>query len=168
MSSEKISHRTARSLGYGLALFSIGLGAVEVFGARQLSRGLGMGGQEKLVRAFGLREIANGVGILLAEDKAAWVWGRVGGDALDMGALVSAAGRGNKRRWRVFGAIAAVAGVTLADLVCATAYSLDRTWIDRGPARDFSDRSGLPKGVAASRGIARAKTEQSPPLRAAS
>ena len=48
------------TLARGLGMFSIGLGLAEVFAARSLTRFLGMEGHETLIRAYGLREIANG------------------------------------------------------------------------------------------------------------
>jgi hypothetical protein len=55
---------TTDALARGLGVFSIALGLVEVVAARSLTRALGMQGNETLVRLYGLREIAKGVGIL--------------------------------------------------------------------------------------------------------
>jgi hypothetical protein len=51
------------SLARGLGIFSIVLGAAEVLAPRTLARTLGMTGSESLICAYGLREIATGVGI---------------------------------------------------------------------------------------------------------
>ena len=48
----------ADTLARGLGVFSIALGVVEVIAARALARTLGMEGQETLIRAYGVREIA--------------------------------------------------------------------------------------------------------------
>ena len=74
---------TTDALARGLGVFSIALGLVEVVAARSLTRALGMEGNEALVRLYGLREIATGVGILASNDPTPWIWGRVAGDALD-------------------------------------------------------------------------------------
>jgi len=47
---------TAGRLAGGLGWFSIGLGLLELTAAGPLARGLGMRGQENLLRAYGLRE----------------------------------------------------------------------------------------------------------------
>src|SRR5512140_3802102 len=83
------SAETAHSMARGLGWFSIGLGVAEVLAPCALTRCLGMGGNEQLVRAYGLREIATGIGILSSDKPAAWIWGRVGGDALDMATLAT-------------------------------------------------------------------------------
>ena len=76
---------STHALAQGLGLFSLALGAAELFGARPLSRWLGLEGHETLIQAYGVREIATGIGILTQADPTPWMWGRVGGDALDLG-----------------------------------------------------------------------------------
>ena len=63
MHSTEYAHSMARGLGW----FSIGLGLAEVLAPRALTRGLGMEGSEQLVQAYGLREIATGIGILSSD-----------------------------------------------------------------------------------------------------
>ena len=58
----------ALNLSRGLGWFSIALGLTELFGARRLTKALGMEGQEGLVRAFGAREDAR---LLHSTDRAA-------------------------------------------------------------------------------------------------
>jgi L-ascorbate metabolism protein UlaG (beta-lactamase superfamily) len=116
--------RLARALGW----FSLGLGIAEVAAPRRLGKLIGVPGHEWLIRAIGLREIAAGIGLLTARDDPSplskWMWGRVGGDALDL-ALLGAALKANdglfggKRRKRTLAAIGAVAPVVAADIVCA-------------------------------------------------
>ena len=50
---------------------------------KRLCRAIGLEGREALIRAYGAREIATGLAILSTHHATAWVWGRVGGDALD-------------------------------------------------------------------------------------
>jgi len=98
MHSTEYAHSMARGLGW----FSIGLGLAEVLAPRALTRGLGMEGNEQLVQAYGLREIATGIGILSSDQPAPWIWGRVGGDALDMATLAGGLQPDNRRKrtWR--------------------------------------------------------------------
>lgn len=112
-----------RELARGLGWFSIALGLTEVTAARGLGRFFGMEGSTGLLRVFGLREIATGAAILASRDPAPWVWGRVGGDALDLAALGSALGPRNPRRGRVGAAIGAIAGITALDALCAQRLS---------------------------------------------
>jgi hypothetical protein len=145
-------HTPAGKLAYGLGWFSIALGAAELFATRQLTRALGMRGQERLVRAYGVREIVAGVGILTSPDPTLWLWSRVAGDALDL-ATMTYAYPGNRKQVGLTIAIANVAAVTALDLMCAQQLGTI-TSRQEAPARDYSDRSGLPLGIEASRGAA--------------
>ena len=115
---------TTLGLAQGLGWFSIGLGLAELLAPHAVSRSLGLRGQEKLVASYGAREIATGIGILASRDPTPWIWGRVAGDALDIGTLAGglALGRG-RERGNAGLAIAAVAGVTLLDVLCGRALS---------------------------------------------
>jgi hypothetical protein len=150
MNREAASRRTARGLGW----FSIGLGLTEIFFARSLARTLGLRGQEGVLRFYGLREIATGIGIFASrENPAPWIWGRVAGDALDI-ATLAANVSGNPRKAQIALALANVAGVTAVDIVTAQQLSaLDRK--ARTPLRDYSDRAGYGKPLETMRGIAR-------------
>jgi hypothetical protein len=143
---------TAGQLAQGLGWFSIALGALELTATKPLARALGMRGQERVLQLYGAREIAAGIGILSASDPAPWLWARVAGDVLDLGTLASAYRNGRKPR-NVAIAIANVAAVTALDVMCAQQLSATRRRQSM-PARDYSDRSGLPRGVEASRGLA--------------
>jgi hypothetical protein len=144
----------AHGLAQGLGWFSIGLGLAELVAPQHLARFLGMEGRDDLIRSYGVREIATGVGILSQDDPTPWMWGRVGGDALDLGTLAIGLGRDNPQRTNVGLAIAAVAGVTALDVYCARALAGDR---DTEPMQiwDYSARSGLPRPPDAMRGAAR-------------
>lgn len=152
-------------LARGLGWFSIGLGLAELLGARRIARGLGMEGREALLRAYGAREIASGI-MSLSIDHEAGIAGRVLGDVVDVATLATARRGDNVKRGNVDLAIAAVVGVTILDIVC---YQGLRARHDR-PAdggRDYSGRSGLPRGVRASRGLARRDFETPRDMRAA-
>jgi hypothetical protein len=142
------------ALARGLGVFSIALGLIELTAARALTRALGMEGNENLVRGYGLREIATGVGILASKDPTPWIWGRVAGDALDVATLATALEGDNPRKENAMLALAAVAGATALDVYCAQALSRESP-IPLPPMRDYSDRSGLPRPPQAMRGAAR-------------
>lgn len=153
-SRSKHSHE---ALARGLGWFSIGLGLAEVLAPHRLARALGMRGQEHVFQAYGWREIATGIGILAAKDPTPWIWGRVGGDALDLATLAGGFHDHNRRKDNVGLALAAVAGVTALDVYCATALSSDdgRQTRRPQPMRDYHDRSGLPRPPDQMRGAAR-------------
>ena len=143
----------ARALGW----FSLGLGLAELFMTRRLARATGMQGREGLLRLYGVREIAQGAGILMARDRTPWIMGRVAGDALDIATLASA------RNAKAAAAILAVGGVAALD-VC-TARALKRNRHRLRPHYDYSTRSGLPRPPAEMRGIARGFREKRGPHR---
>jgi hypothetical protein len=153
-SGSALSPASAHSLAQGLGWFSLALGLTEVLAPRSVTRSLGMEGHETLVQAYGLREIAAGVGILWSDQPAPWVWGRVGGDALDLSSLLPGLSDDNPKRQNVGLALAAVAGVTVLDILAAQSLSRADTRA-RHPLVDYSNRSGLPRGPNAMRGAAR-------------
>jgi hypothetical protein len=79
----------ALALAQGLGWFSIALGVAEVLAPHRVTRATGLHGHERLVSSYGVREIVTGIGLLTAKDPTPWVWGRVGGDALDLGTLAA-------------------------------------------------------------------------------
>ena len=144
---------TAGKLAQQLGWFSIALGVAELMAARQLTRALGMRGQERLVRVYGAREIAKGIGILTSSNPAPWLWGRVAGDALDLGTM-AVAYRDSDKRTALTLAMANVAAVTALDLLAAQQLSATAERQEM-QSRDYSERSGFPLGLEASRGAAR-------------
>jgi len=147
-SSLGLADRMARALGW----FSIGLGAAELVAPRMLTRALGMEGRERLVRAYGLREIGAGV-VSLSASKEAGLWSRVAGDALDIATVLPATRRDNPKRHAAGLTLALLAGVALIDFVAAQAAT---SRYSRGNARrSYRDRSGFPRGLHAARGAAR-------------
>lgn len=109
--------QVARVLGW----FSLALGATEMLAGRRLARMLGMERRTLLVRAFGAREVAAGVAILTHPEAASGLWARVAGDAVDLIVLAATLLPGKPRRGAVALAATAVAGVTVADVLCARA-----------------------------------------------
>src|ERR687892_1299464 len=116
--------RLANALGW----FSIGLGLAEVAAPGTVARLVGVRDDDRnrwTLRALGVREVVSGVGILAQPRPAGWVWARVGGDMLDLAYLGTALSSNQARRGRVTAAMAAVAGVTALDVLCAERLSAD-------------------------------------------
>lgn len=153
------SIKPADKLGRALGWFSIGLGMTELIAPGALTRALGMQGKEGLVRAYGAREIASGV-LCLSVNNDYGAWSRVGGDVLDLATLAAAYTEDNPKKNNVAIAMAAVAGIALVDL--AAGQSIRGLHARKGPTRDYSDRSGFPKGVGYSRGKAAAAGNRPP------
>jgi uncharacterized membrane protein len=112
----------------GLGWFSIGLGLAEIVAPRSLAKLIGVrGDHSSLLRTLGMREIASGVGILTERRPsgalAAWLWSRVGGDAIDLALLGTAFNLKKSNRGRLVAATAAVAGVTALDVICSQRLS---------------------------------------------
>jgi hypothetical protein len=148
--------RTPMSLARGLGWFSIGLGLAEVVAPGAIARMLGVRGHERLIRGFGLREIATGVGVLSARDPTPWIKGRLAGDALDLAALSAVNDRRNPRRPMVRFSVWTILGVTALDALCAEELqrSRNRRVSRRYPSHDYSDRVGMPKPPDEMRGAA--------------
>jgi uncharacterized membrane protein len=124
--------RLANALGW----FSIGLGLAELAAPRALAQLIGVKDEDKtrnVLRGYGMREIAAGIGILSRPQPAGWLWGRVAGDLLDLSSLGSALGSSRSNRVRVGAATAAVIGVTALDVRCA--LQLQRGSINGGSAK---------------------------------
>src|SRR4051812_17436759 len=147
-SSFGASDRMARNLGW----FSLGLGALEILAPQRITRALGMEGQESLVRAYGFREVAAGM-LSLSIEKKAGFWSRVAGDGLDIATLVAGLRDDNPKKGNVALALVMVGGITLLDIATAMELSARHT-PQAGSRRTYYDRTGYPKGLAASRGIA--------------
>jgi hypothetical protein len=142
--------RLARLLGW----MSLAVGVAELVAPGRIAKAVGLEGKENLLRAYGGREIASGVGAL-SIDAGPAMWSRVAGDLVDLGTLAAGARKSedqDQRRYAGY-AIAAVVGVTLLDLFVASALTHQRSR-SRGETRDYSDRSGFPGGAAKARGAA--------------
>ncbi|WP_102958241.1 hypothetical protein [Mangrovicella endophytica] len=124
---DALSDETVDRVASGLGWFSIGLGLIELVAPRSLDRLLGLGNHQTLTRAYGLREIGAGIGILASRDPAPWVWARVAGDALDLASLIPGLERDNPRRGAAAAAFANVLAITALDIACALALSRRRS-----------------------------------------
>ncbi len=150
------ARRTADGLASGLGWFSIGLGLVELLAPQVLTRRLGQEGHEPILRLYGAREIANGIGLLTSRDRAPWLWGRLGGDALDVATLLAVRRPGSARDDNLRLALFAVLGIAALDLVCVQTLSATQpapVSVRRLP--DYRSRSGLPRPPHLMRGAAR-------------
>jgi hypothetical protein len=152
--------RLARALGW----FSVGLGLAELTAPGRIARALGLDDKEGLIRAYGARELASAVPTL-SIDKPVGLAARIGGDALDLGTLATALHRDNPKRRNAAIATALVAGITLLDIVAFKGVKAAHRR-EPGAGRDYSDRSGLPSGAQASRGLARKDFDIPPDYRA--
>ena len=133
-SQNENAERLANALGW----FSIGLGLAELAAPRALAQLIGVKDEDKtrdVLRGYGMREIAAGIGILSRPQPAGWLWGRVAGDLLDLSSLGSALGSSRSNRVRVGAATAAVIGVTALDVRCALQ-------LQRGSANGGSAKTG--------------------------
>lgn len=141
-------------LAKSLAWFGIGLGAIELVGAKRISRFLGVegAGTESVIRAFGAREIAAGI-VTLSTEKKLGLWTRVAGDGLDMAALLAALQASRGQRGNVKLALLIVLGATALDLYAAGQVSARSSRV--GKLRNYSDRSGYPRGQERSQGRAK-------------
>jgi len=146
------SLKPADSFGRALGWFSMGLGLTELLAPKMLTRWLGVEGKEGLVRAYGAREIASGV-MCLSVNNDLGAWSRVAGDMLDLASLGAAYRDDNPKKGNVGIAIAAVTGIAIVDAIAA--QSIRSLHKRKGESvRDYSDRTGFPKGIGYSRGKA--------------
>lgn len=154
-------HALARGLGF----FSLALGLAELAMPRRMARMAEMGempdrpelpSSQTLVRAYGLREVGVGAGLLTTADPEPWVWGRVAGDLLDIATVALA-----PRRRTLFGhsggsragTLVAMVAITALDVYCAEGLRRERMARQARP-HDWSRRSGFPEGAQAASGAA--------------
>jgi hypothetical protein len=146
--------RVARGLGW----FSIALGATELVAPGRLARALGLEGRERLLQAYGGREIGAGVWAL-SDTPAPAIWSRVAGDVVDLATLAAGLrGADEEQRRNAWVALAAVAGITVVDILTAASLTAEQSERRGDTGRDYSDRSGFPGGVAKARGRAEGAT----------
>ena len=107
-------------LASGLGWLGIGLGLAELLVPRRLARTIGVPERHhRVIRAMGMREIANGLGILVSPSAPTGVWARVAGDIVDLACLGVVFTSTRSNRGRLMTTAAAVAGATTVDLLCA-------------------------------------------------
>ncbi len=100
-----------------LGWFSIVLGSTQLTAPKMLCKLVGAntrGSAPRVMRLMGVRELAQGIGILTRPRPTAWVWSRVVGDALDLSLLGLTAVK--NRRARTAFAVANVIAVAVPDV----------------------------------------------------
>jgi len=148
--SRSSSDRLAVNLGY----LSLALGAAEILAPHAISRKLGLHGLAPVIRAYGAREVANGVAILTSHDPEPWIWARVAGDFADLATVATGLRSNNRKRDNSVAALVGLLAVTALDVACAKAIGSGKG-NRRTAVVNYSDRSGFPRGIGIARGSAR-------------
>lgn len=107
----------------GLGWFSISLGVAEVLAP----------GRRRLLRLYGMREIAAGIGLLLSRDPAPFLWARAGSDLMDIATLRAA-------RTSMISLLA----ITALDVLGSALLQAAET--GHAATFDYSDRRGITTG----------------------
>ena len=119
MPVDPVRVREKDSLAQFLGWFSVSLGTAQIAAPRAMCRLVGARGNgpaPTIMRLMGVRELSQGLGILMRPRPTAWLWSRVAGDALDLSLLGVTAATNDGRRKRTAFAIANVLGVTVPDV----------------------------------------------------
>jgi uncharacterized membrane protein len=131
------SQRLAEGLGY----FSLGMGTAQVAAPRLVAWLTGVRpsrAHKSVMRAIGLRGLAVGTGLLSASTTSPWLWARAAGDVVDLALLGPGLASSQIGRRRRVVAIAAVAGVTVCDVIASW-----RIAAAEGTSGDSSTRTHL-------------------------
>ena len=115
---QKMTRPTSRRAAKVLGWFSIGLGVAQLAGAGPMLGTIG-GKRTGITRLYGTREIVTGIGLLVARDPAPWMWGRVGGDVLDVASLLGRKRPGVPRQGNRKAALIMVGLIGVLDIACA-------------------------------------------------
>lgn len=109
-----------KKVGFGLGLFSIGLGLLEMAMPGRLGRWLGVEGKtpKRMIALFGARELLAGGALLRGPAVSTNAWNRVLGDGIDLATLGLAFTRSTRPK-AIAGALGFVVGATLLDVVAA-------------------------------------------------
>lgn len=111
-------------LSKGLGWFSIALGLAELLAGRKMAYAIGANQTPELMRAFGVREIATGLGILKNPANSAGLWARAAGDLLDAVTVGAQAFRpSNPKKTAAYAALGIVAGAFIVDMLAAQAVA---------------------------------------------
>ena len=123
----------ASTTGRALGAVSAALGLPAAIAPEKVASAIGLRGggtPAAVLRAVGVRELA-AAGGLLAKPAPWQLWGRVAGDAIDLGLLGTAlAGRGAARRGRLAAVTAAITAITATDVLAALAASGDGEMVE--------------------------------------
>lgn len=133
----KSRNRKNNLLTVGLGWFSVALGTAELVLPGGLASLIGVRKHRTLFRLLGLRELVSGVGILTRKNSTPWLWSRVAGDAMDLALLGTALTLPGTKQGRVTAAAAAVAGVTVLDVMAGKEHSRNGNGAARALERDL-------------------------------
>lgn len=150
----KAMQLTPDAMARGLGWFSIALGVAELLAPKATAQATGVNYGKNLLQAYGVREIATGIGLLTAKDPQPWLWGRVAGDALDLATLAADLVSNSHKRRNTAMAMIAVMGVTALDVWAAETARREAARTAQ-PPRDYSDRVGMALAPDEMRGKAR-------------
>jgi hypothetical protein len=142
----------ADTLAKALGWFSMALGLVELVAPGRIAEAVGLEGKQGLIRAYGARELAAGMQTL-SVDKPTGLASRVVGDLIDIATLMPALSADNPKRGNAVLALGLVAAITALDCKAYMAATATHSR-HRGETRDYGGRSGFPRGIEASRGLA--------------
>ena len=145
-SPEDSAERRAKGLGW----FSIGLGLAQIGAPRAVARLIGVNDDDETrntMFAIGLREITSGIGILTRPRPAGWVWGRVGGDIMDLALLGKAMNSEDNDKGRVAVATAAVLGVAVVDFLTGQELSQKSNGRNEGSGQQPGGSAESGKGI---------------------
>jgi hypothetical protein len=159
----KAMQLTPDAMAKGLGWFSIALGVAELLAPKATAQATGVHVGKNLLQAYGVREIATGIGLLTAKDPQPWLWARVAGDALDLATLATDLASNTDKRRHTGLAMLAVLGVAAIDVWAAETARRDAERRAQ-PARDYSDRVGMALSPDEMRGKARAAMQAAPDL----
>jgi hypothetical protein len=157
MTTLTMDHGTAHRISKGLGWFSLALGAAEIAAPRAIARWLGMRDGEQLIRSYGVREVAAGVGLLASQNPRPWMIARTGGDAIDIATLLATFRTNNTKNANVTLALGAVLGVTAVDAMVTDRLCRDKVQAvrrRRQAVRDYGGRSGFNRPAHEMRGAA--------------
>lgn len=112
------------ALAKPLGWFSLALGAAELLAPRKIADAHGVPEGKNVIRGFGAREIAAGIGVLAKPRSSVPFLARAAGDVLDIGAagVAVSKARGAKRNMALI-SLGTVAGFFALDLLVARAVA---------------------------------------------
>jgi uncharacterized membrane protein len=127
--ASEIKNRDKDAVTSFLGWFSVGLGIAEVVAPQAVARLIGIDERRhrRLLRAYGVREIAAGVGILTRPKPTYWMWNRVIGDTIDLASLRRAMHSRGSDEARIRIAMMAVAGVTVLDIASSVRLTSEKS-----------------------------------------
>lgn len=114
-----------RRLAKFLGAFSFGLGAAQLAAPERINELIGLNDTPRMrtiQRLAGVQEITAAQGIFSLSPPTPVLWTRVAGDVLHLGLLAKALDNKRNDKGRLTGAIAAVAGIGLLDVLVSARY----------------------------------------------